>query len=64
MRRLWASRRARRWMVLAGICWGLTPILFWLADIERGYDGTGGEAIIPLIPIIALILALANKKSI
>lgn len=63
MRRLWASRRFRRWAVLAGICWGLTPILFRLADIERGFDATGGEAIIPLIPVIAVILAWAGKKS-
>lgn len=34
------------------ICWGLTPYIFCLADLERGYDATGGEIFIPLLPVI------------
>lgn len=64
MRRLRTSRRFWRWAALFGICWGLTPILFRLADMERGYDATGGEALIPLIPIIALVMVWLNRKSV
>ena len=64
MRRLFAKPRVLRWVALFGICWGLSPLIFRLADLERGYDATGGEALIPLIPVIVLILAIARHKTI
>ena len=30
----------------------LTPYVFELADIERGYDSTGGEIVFPFLPLI------------
>jgi hypothetical protein len=33
-------------------------------NLERGYDATGGEALIPLIPIIALVMVGLNRKSV
>jgi hypothetical protein len=63
MRRLQVRPRFWGWAALFGIGWGLAPLLFWLADMERGFDATGGEALIPLIPVIALTLTMARKNS-
>lgn len=35
------------------IIWlSLTPLVFLLADMERGYNATGGEIFFPLIPLL------------
>lgn len=52
-----------KWIIFFAVFWGLTPLFFQLADTERGYAGTGGEVLIPLIPVIALILTIAGKMS-
>jgi len=39
-------------LLLTGFCWGITPYCFQYADIQRGYDAIGGEAIVPLLPIL------------
>ena len=35
------------------VCWIMTPLMFIAADIERGYDATGGEVFTPFLPLIA-----------
>lgn len=64
MRRLLSREHARFWLMLFAICWGITPLMFYLGDLERGYDATGGEILIPIIPVIVLLLAIADKKTI
>ena len=40
------------WWVLTAICIVLSPYIFYLADLERGYNATGGEAVIFFIPFL------------
>jgi hypothetical protein len=51
-----------KWIAFFAVCWGLTPLAFMWADMERGYDSIGGEALIPIIPVIALIMAVAGRN--
>lgn len=37
--------------IFTGICIGITPFAFQLADAGRGYSATGGEIFIPMIPL-------------
>jgi hypothetical protein len=62
MKRL-LTRGRLAWAAAFAVCWGLTPLMFRLADAQRGYDSTGGEALIPLIPVIALVLTITNRIS-
>lgn len=62
MRRL-LTRAKLAWIAFFALCWGLTPLMFIWADMERGYDSTGGEALIPMIPVIALIMTLAGRNT-
>ena len=42
-----------KWLlILTGIFLILTPWVFKYADLERGYDATGGEILFPFIPLI------------
>lgn len=43
-------------MALAAIWLSTAPFWFWLADLERGYDGTGGELLLMAIPFLARAL--------
>jgi len=38
----------------------ITPLMFNLADLERGYNAIGGELFVPFIPL----MTLAVKESI
>ena len=40
------------WWIFIGLCLGITPYIFTIADMERGYNATGGEIFIPLIPFL------------
>ena len=40
------------WWVFVGFCFGITPYMFYIADLKRGYNATGGEIFIPLIPLV------------
>ena len=57
------TKSSKKWVGFTAICWALTPLAFRLADLERGYDATGGEALIPLLPIISGLLLFAARKS-
>lgn len=46
---------------LTGLCWGLTPYIFNVADNQRGYDSTGGEILFPFIPLLIWIVASVFK---
>lgn len=54
---------SRVWIGFTAFCWILTPFAFQAATIERGYHSIGGEALIPLLPIIAGLLLFAGRKS-
>lgn len=49
------------WSFIIGISWGITPYMFHLADLERGYDATGGELFTPLFPLMVCLLISAVK---
>ena len=40
------------WLLLTTLCIIVSPYIFYLADLERGYDATGGEVSIFLIPFL------------
>ena len=50
------------WFLLTGFCIGISPTVFQLADLERGYDGTGGEIFIFLIPVLAWLIWGGEKE--
>lgn len=50
------------WLIFIGLCIGITPYTFHLADIERGYtNGVGGEIFIPFIPLIVWAIKASIK---
>lgn len=45
------------WWIFIGLCIGITPYVFHLADLERGCtNGVGGEIFIPFIPLIVWMI--------
>lgn len=50
------------WCAFTAFCWGITPYAYVYADQERGYDATGGEIFVPLIPFIVFVLVKAFKE--
>jgi len=50
------------WWVFVGLCIGITPYMFYLADLERGYNATGGEIFIPFIPVMAWMMKNSIKE--
>jgi len=50
------SKRMRKvkqiiWWMFVGFCFGITPYIFKIADLQRGYNATGGELIVPFLPV-------------
>jgi hypothetical protein len=41
---------------LIGLWLGFTPYVFYLADLERGYDGIGGEILFPFVPLLVGVI--------
>lgn len=41
-----------KWLLFTAICFVITPYAFYWADLQRGYDATGSEIFIPLIPFL------------
>ena len=50
------------WFLLTGFCLGFAPTLFRIADFERGYDATGGEMAIFILPILAWLFWGGEKE--
>jgi hypothetical protein len=50
------------WWIFCGFCFGITPYIFTIADMERGYNATGGEIFIPLIPLLAWAMKDSIKE--
>lgn len=44
--------KSHGWWLFIGLCLGITPYMFWIADTQRGYDATGGEIFVPFIPLL------------
>ena len=61
-KRIKAKFKAAMWWMFCGFCFGITPHIFYLADLERGYNSTGGEIFFPLIPFITLIFLKFIKE--
>ena len=57
------SKRTKNklWWLFVGLCFGLTPYIFQLAEQERGYKAIGGELIFPFIPLIVWCLMFVSK---
>jgi len=41
-----------KWLIFTLICFCITPVMFELAGMQRGYDAIGGEVLIPLFPML------------
>jgi len=52
-----------KWFLLTIACLAMTPIAFISADAQRGYDGTGGEIIVPLLPAIIYLAVITFRDS-
>lgn len=48
------NMKKNNWWIFIILCFGITPYIFHLADLERGYNATGGEIFVPIILIIML----------
>ena len=44
------------WAFTVGFFIGLTPYAFQAAYMERGYHAIGGEAFVPLMPVVLYLL--------
>jgi hypothetical protein len=57
------NRKAKQicWWVFVGFCLGISPYIFVLADVQRGYDATGGEIFVPLIPLLIWVIKNSVK---
>lgn len=40
------------WLVFVALCIIFAPYVFEVADVSRGYDSTGGEIFIYLLPVL------------
>jgi len=49
------------WFVFIVVFLALTPLVFYLADLERGFNATGGEIFFPLIPFVIWGIAKTIK---
>lgn len=45
-------RKNLGWIIIFAIFFAITPLMFHLADLERGYNATGGEMFVPMIPFL------------
>lgn len=50
------------WWIFIGLCLGITPYIFTIADMERGYNATGGEIFVPLIPFLVWAIKDSIKE--
>jgi len=50
-----------RWVQCTAVFILLTPIVFHLAYLERGYSAIGGEVVFPFIPLIVWMFAKTIK---
>ena len=50
-----------KWIWITAIFWILTPFMFRLAYLERGYEAIGGELLFPLIPFLLWALVKTIK---
>jgi len=48
--------RSHGWWLFVGLCLGITPYMFRIADAQRGYDATGGEIFVPFIPLLVRMM--------
>lgn len=48
--------RSHGWWLFVGLCLGITPYMFRIADAQRGYDATGGEIFVPFIPLLVWMM--------
>lgn len=48
--------RSHGWWLFIGLCLGITPYMFRIADAQRGYDATGGEIFVPFIPLLVWMM--------
>lgn len=58
----WKKTIECAWMLVIGFCIGITPSVFRYADAVRGYDATGGEMFIPVIPIMIYLAFRTERK--
>ena len=50
-----------RWVKLTALFWLLTPLIFYIAYLERGYRAIGGEIFFPLIPLLIWLVVKTVK---
>jgi hypothetical protein len=54
--------RSHGWWLFVGLCLGITPYMFRIADAQRGYDATGGEIFVPFIPLLVWAIKDSIKE--
>jgi hypothetical protein len=54
--------KSHRWWLFIGLCLGITPYMFRIADTQRGYDATGGEIFVPFIPFLVWAIKDSIKE--
>ena len=54
--------KSHGWWLFVGFCLGITPYMFYSADLERGYNATGGEVFVPLIPLLVWTMKDSIKE--
>lgn len=47
------SKQKLAWFIFTIACLVAAPSIFEIADTNRGYDGTGGEIMIFMLPVLA-----------
>ena len=50
------------WWIFIGLFLGITPYIFTIADMERGYNATGGEIFVLLIPFLVWAIKDSIKE--
>jgi len=53
-----------KWVWITIVCWALTPYMFHLGYLERGYRAIGGEALFLLLPFVLWAICKTLKDTI
>lgn len=50
------NKKRIAWLSFTAFCISVSPYVFEIADASRGYNATGGEVFIFLLPVLAWLL--------
>ncbi|GHU59643.1 hypothetical protein AGMMS49975_27430 [Clostridia bacterium] len=61
-RNLYEKYKDRLWWLFVGGCWGLTPYIFRIAQLERGHGVLEIEVLFPILPLFVWLAVKALKS--